>query len=192
MSDNPYVNRGIVLTPEDFNLASTGLTVMAAQADKENHPEISARCVKLIVRLQGCQFAGAGMTPEAAERYHRRIYNAMQTGNPEAISRGLTDLIAAMIRIDADPAEKIGEMLSELTRVSIAATTQAKVVEWLDELSKTLADASAEWASGEWPSAADVMQWVTDTVSAGVVNVRNGHAPWVDGADAASEEPATS
>lgn len=176
---NPYIERGLVLSPDEYNLASGALTLLADHADANSHPEVRGHCVKLIVRMKHIVHAGEGMTPEVTERYGRRIAKAVELGKPEAIERGVADLLAASLRLDADPAEKIGLMLAQLCGQSVQSLSRQITQTTLTELDRILADAGTDWERDGWPTPAEILAWLRELVSLGAQNVAEGHDPWV-------------
>ena len=177
---NPYVGRGLILTPNELELVAGGLTLLAERASQQGHRDVRNDVVKFMVRLKQIEHAGEGMTPETSERYGRRIAKAMETANPEAISRGVADLLAVSIRLDPDPADKIGVMLSELVRNSVGHTAKARCVEWFNQLILTFDEAAAAWDTEGWPTPQQTLEWVTAVVRRGAENLEAGHDPWGD------------
>lgn len=182
MPDNPYIDRGVVMSEEEHQLVSVGLTALAESASQKGDPSLHNKCVKLIVRLKQCVHAGEGLTPEVAERYGRRIARAIELGNGAAVERGVADLMAASLRLDPDPAEKVGVMLSQLARTSAAETAKANCIAWLKRLVEILGETNNEFARDGFPSGKVVLEWVIEVVGAGLDDVRAGHAPWSEAA----------
>lgn len=185
---NPYVGRGLLLQPHEYDLVSMGLTMLAEQALEKGQRDVRNQVVKFMVRLKQIQHAGEGMTPETAERFGKRIAKAMESGNPDAISRGVADLLAASLRLDADPAEKIGEMLAELVRSSVAYTARMRCTEWFNQIVLTIDEAVADWDNEGWPKSQDVASWIADVVRRGSENLHAGHEPFAE----APEDPEAS
>ena len=180
---NPYVGRGLILTHHEFELVSAGLTMFAEKASEQGQRDVRNDIVKFMVRLKQIEHAGEGMTPETSERFGRRIAKAMETANADALSRGVADLMAAMIRLDPDPAEKIGIMLSEMVRNGVGETARARCVEWFNQLILTIEGASAAWDTEGWPTPQQSLEWVTSVVRGGTENLEAGHEPWFDDED---------
>jgi hypothetical protein len=176
---NPYVERGLILSPSEYDLITGALTELAEKADRENAPQIRPACIKLIVRMKQIVHAGEGMTPEVAERYGRRIVKSMEDGDPVAISRNVGDMLAASLRLEADPADKIGEMLANLASTTAAEMGRAAVTISLQQLGQVLAESKDAWAKAGWTvTAEEVVTWATDLVSLGAQNVADGFPPW--------------
>jgi len=201
-SKNPYVGRGLILTTNEYELASQALTMLGEIAEKENEHLVKRRCHQLIHRMTQVMHAGEGMTPESAQRYGARIANAMQAaavGHPEAdteLVQAVGMLIAASVRLDADPADKIGLMLSQLVRTASHEGSRVVAVMFLRDLTGILEDAHAGWTADGWPAPVETLQWVSEVVKTGVDNIEAGLDPWSQGDDeapapaAAAEEPA--
>lgn len=161
---------------------SAGLTYLIHKIQTEQ-PQNLEQCGpigRLMTRLSHVVVGGEGMTPEIAERYTKRISNAMERGKPEALNEAVAALLAAGIRLDPDPAQWIGNLLMAQLNDSVGMVSRALLLRWLANLQAVLETAKEEWNSSKWPTASDTLAWVANTVAAGVLDVQDGHEPWTE------------
>lgn len=170
---NPYIDRGLVLNQTEYDLISHALTTLATLAEQNNEVQFQNRCVRLIVRIKQIPIAGDGLNKDIAERYGRRIAEAMESGNAALVGRGVADLLAASLRLDADPADKIGVMLSDMVRASSAETGKVLILQWFTDLQGVLAAAIEGWDESGWPTPKETLEWTVELIKAGAENVRD-------------------
>ena len=186
-SKSPYVGRGLILTAHEYELATQALTMLGEIAEKQNEHRAKQQCHQLIHRMTQVVHAGEGLTPEAAQRYGTRIAKAMESaaadlpGSDNELVQAVGMLIAASVRLDADPADKIGLMLSQLVRNASHEGSRVVAVVFLRELCGILDDAKAGWTSEGWPTPEETMQWIAAVVRTGVDNIAAGLDPWTQG-----------
>ena len=106
---------------------------------------------------------------------------ADRPGSDNELVQAVGMLIAASVRLDPDPADKIGLMLSQLVRNASHEGSRIVAVVFLRELCGILDDAKTGWAAEGWPTPEETMQWIVDVVRTGVDNIEAGADPWTQG-----------
>jgi len=184
-SKNPYVGRGLILSEIEYELCTQALTVLGELSEKQGEPRIKVRCHQLMHQMTGVVHAGEGLSPEQAQRYGQRILNAMQAaatgrvGAEEELIQAVGMLIAASVRIEADPADKIGLMLSQFVRSAAEQGSRVIAVAFMREMAAILGDAETEWKAADWPvTPAEVHEWIASVLATGIENIEAGREPW--------------
>lgn len=175
-----YKGRGLILSQQDYEFLTGCLTEKIAkiQQDQPEHLDKVGPMKRLMVRLSHIVMDAQGMLPAVAERYARRIQGAMLKQDPEAMADAVAALLAAVIRLDPDPAQHIGEMLVAQLGQATGVVSQQMFLQWMSNLQTVLSDAQKEWSTSQYPSGAETLDWVIAAISAGVEDVQSGHEPW--------------
>lgn len=186
LSTNPMAERGFKLGPKDFELITRGLTLLGEAAKQHGEPQYEKHCANLIARLAENVHAGEGMNPAQIQAHGRRIEQALrgvaagEAGADEAVVRAVGTMLASMVRLEADPAFKVGMTCSQLVQAGTIETGKAMALAALSSFQALLQSAQADWTAEGWSAAGtpEVVQWILDMLSIGIDNVREGHAPW--------------
>lgn len=187
---NVYLERGIALTPDEYQLVQQGLTIIAqaAEQDAKRKPlteamqrrAMAGAALELSVRLEQYVIAGSGITKELLERFKGAMLAAMKADDPARMGKVLVDYLAMLSRVSADPGHDIAyatvELLSSLVQERRYQRAGADV---LVRLRKELVQANEQYGSaGRWPDGPDVMAYAIELVDYGLDQCKEGTAPW--------------
>ncbi len=173
---NPIADHGLLLTPREYDVLSKVVAAFAEQS-KKTEPAISKLLIHVLGRMAQAQQAPNGLRTDQLKHYEASIHEAFQKHDDRALSIAVQNLIAATVRTDADPAQKVASYLLEL--VALLLTAQAKHgAITLQKLVTMLDDAIHAWEGDGWPDAKGVAAWIRDVVAVGIENLEAGDDPW--------------
>lgn len=111
---NQYLKTGVHLSPEEFEIVQMGLTSIASAAKEHGRPEIFDRSMALLDRLTQCVMAGKGVPEQKMEQFSERMKKAIAASNLKAMRRTIEEWIAALIRMEPDPAQSVAKYVTEI------------------------------------------------------------------------------
>lgn len=175
---NPIIERGLVLSPPEYELISKILTGCAQESDKRGHPQVRQRIMAVVGRMRHAVQAGQGLSPEQAARYQKDLHEAFRTGDQYKLGEVVENLIATTLRLEPDPAGTVAAYLMQMLGQVIGGHARVSVVV-LEQLDKQLGDADTDWnATDKWPKPKALLQWVRDLIDVGVQNLKMARDPW--------------
>lgn len=186
MKKNTIATQGLVLSENEYEVLSR-LIAASAQHVKGKQPEIYTVLQRILGRMSQSVQHGAGLRPEDAEIYRKRIHDAFAAQSETALKLAVEDLITSTLRTDADPGLKVARYLMELVGQLLEAQSRNGMAT-LERLQQLLAESVEEWTAEGWPPAADAVAWVVDTVQIGIDDLALGQQPWVDESEDADNE----
>lgn len=173
---NPIAEQGLLLNPREYDVLSKVVAAFAEQS-KTSDPAISRTLIRVLGRMGQAQQAPAGLRDDQLKHYESVIHDAFARHDERALTCGVENLIAATVRTDADPAQKVARYLLEL--VALLLTAQAKHGSaTLRRMQAMLDEAIAAWGADGWPDAKGVAAWIRDLLTVGADNLDEGEDPW--------------
>lgn len=181
MSKTPVVNeiveRGFVPSPEEYQLLSNMLAQFEQAAKQEGNRDLRLMIRAVLGRLSQVVQAPGGLRPEQIENYRARAREGLEQRDSNKLVGGIQDLIAATLRTDPDPAEKIAVYLLQLVGDLMMAHRSSDYAV-LERLSGELDASRSEWDASGWPTTQDVIQWLVEIIEIGKDNLAGGRDPW--------------
>lgn len=173
---NPISDQGLLLTPREYDVVSKVIAAFAEQS-KTSEPAISKLLIRVLGRMGQAQQAPNGLRDDQLKHYESVIHEAFASHDERALTIAVQNLIAATVRTDADPAQKVAQYLLQL--IAVLLTAQAKHgAATLRRLLTLLDDAMHAWEGDGWPDAKGVAAWIRDVVAVGADNLGDGDDPW--------------
>lgn len=173
---------GMIVSEREYDMVSRGLVALAEEAKSNGQTDAYALLKRFVVRLKQHTFAGKGIPDETLERMTKVIDASFASQDYESAKVGVAALLAAVIRMDPDPAHVIALQLApsfvQLT-VASASHHQNKIgAGILRRLAQRLqADREAFEADG-WSDPPATFDYVCKLVEFCAVELDNGIDPF--------------
>lgn len=174
---NEIVERGFVPSPEEYQLLSTMLTQFEQVAKQEGNRELRMMIRSILGRFSQVVQAPGGLRPDQIDRYRERAREGLEQRDSAKLADGVQHLIAATLRTDPDPAEKIAIYLLQLVG-DLMMAHRASDYAVLERLSGELDSARSAWDESGWPTTQDVITWMCEIIDIGKDNLAGGRDPW--------------
>jgi hypothetical protein len=176
---NEIVERGFVPSVEEYDLIAHVLVNAANAAKEQGHAEIRVRLRAILGRLSQVVQAPQGLRPDQIDRYRARAREGLEQRDSAKLAGGIQDLIAATLRTDPDPAEKIAGYLLQLVGDLLSAH-RASDFSVLERLEQEIAAARTDWDRDGWPTIGAVFQWLAEVIEIGQSDLAAGREPWAE------------
>ncbi len=173
---NPIAEQGLLLSPREYDVLSKVVAAFAEQS-KTAEPTVSRLLIRVLGRMGQAQQAPAGLRDDQLQHYQAQIHDAFAKQDERALAQSVENLVAATVRTDADPAQKVARYLLELVAQLLVAQARHGAAT-LRRLSAMLDDATQAWGGEGWPDAKGVAAWIRDVVAIGADNLEDGEDPW--------------
>lgn len=183
--NNPYGVVGTRFTSEEYELLQMGLTGIASSAKENGRMDVYNRCMDLLQRLQQYVIAGQGIPDEMAQSYGEKFEKAMMEQNSKAIIVTLRDWIAALIRLEPDPAKSVSKHITQMLLMTASQAQDQSGSLILNMVKRKLEALHAMYSEKGWPKGDEVLEYVKNWIDHGRTNVENGHDPWAGDRDVA-------
>ena len=184
---NPYVQTGVFLTEPEFNILMTAVALFTEHAIKQGNVEVVRPARGLIVRLNHVIHAGQGLSPEQTQTYGQEIAKAMAYAasgaddGDDVLTQTIGAYLAASIRTEADPAERVGQVCAQMVRHGANEIGKHIGIGFMNKLAQILGEAAMAWEKDGWTvTGKEQVQWVLDLLGFGAENIAAGQLPWPD------------
>ena len=182
---NQIVERGFVPSAQEYDFLSHLIAQCEHAAKEQGNREIRVMSRTILGRLSQVVQAPGGLRPDQIDAYRERMRKALEQRDSAKLADGVVALIAATLRTDPDPAEKVATYLVQLV-ADLMMAHRASDFAVLERLSAELDTAKSEWDASGWPTTQDVIQWISEIIEIGKDNLAAGREPWPS---EESEEP---
>ena len=173
---------GMVVSEREYDMVSRGLVALAEEAKRNGSTDAYAMLKRFVVRLKQHTFAGKGVPDETLERMTTVIEQSFARQDYDNAKVGVAAMIAAVIRMDPDPAHVIALKLAptfvQLTLAS-AAHHQNKIgAGVLRRFAQRLQLERADFESHGWSDPPATFDYVAELVEFCAVELDNGVDPF--------------
>ena len=175
----------ILFSHSQYDLLQMGLTVImqASQEQVKNgpldkkheHEERFRAAASLSSNLAENILHGEGLSPEMRNKFEARMSTAHQKSDQVGVMRALRDLMAAMARIEPDPAKTIADIAMKAIMKSNSA--QAGDV-FIPMMRKKLEGLKRDYENEGYPSAQEVLVYLDAWLEFGHKNLKAGDEAW--------------
>ena len=192
-SKNPFVERGVVLSPKDYEILRMGVMAVASEAERQAERAttteekqasigVKAHAIDVLERLQQYQFAG---DPDGFEyimkKFEERIERVLKENRTEdALARALGESIAAMLRVHPDPARAVAAKVLDLSGKLASASEMQNVGPAILRplLGRLRGERDMYKEKSWWPATVDYLDYVVALLEDWSVKVSQGKKPW--------------
>ena len=177
MTNTDTDKKPILFTPQQCELLQMGLTIiMKASQQPETEDEGRFREAASLSRdLEQNIMHGEGMSPQMRERFQQRMTVAHQKKDEIAVMRTLRDFIAALVRLEPDPARTVANVA--LNAIMRSNSAQAGDV-FIPLVRKKLAGLKKDYENEGYPSAQEVLTYLDAWLEFGHANLKSGEEAW--------------
>jgi len=176
----------ILFNKQQYDLLQLGLTAIMKGAQQHGEEDLFRQATSLSSALEQNMMQGDGMNQELRERFQKRITMAQQKGDGQSAARALRDLMAALVRVEADPARAVANTcMTAIMRTNMAGAAAI----FIPLLQKKLVGLQTEYERDGYPSSADVLTYLHQWLAYGQANLENGEEAWPDDEHFKEEEP---
>jgi hypothetical protein len=194
---NPYAETGAFLTEAEFNILVTAVAMFTEHAIKQGNTEAVRPARSLIVRLNHVIHAGEGLSAEQTQGYGAEIAKAMAYAasgaddGDDVLTKTIGAYLAACIRTEADPAERVGLVCAQMVRHGANEIGKHIGLGFMNKLAEILTEAGVAWERDGWTKATakEQLQWIMDLLGFGAENIAAGQLPWPDDPPAEADPP---
>lgn len=184
---NEIVERGFVPSPEEYEFISAAIMISAEAAAKSGQPHVRTRLRGILGRLSHVVQAPGGLKPEQIQRFRTRAEAGLRERDSAKLAGGVQDLIAATLRTDPDPADKVAFYLLQLV-AELMAEHRNMGVALLQRLDGELAGAQTAWNETGWPPTREAVGWIRAAIEVGIENLQADRDPWPSDEDDVEDE----
>ncbi len=180
--DTPKRPLGLTPSEREYDIVSRGLVALAEEAKRSGQTDAYAALKRFVVRLKQHTYAGKGVPDETLERMTKVIDASFARQDYEDAKVGVAALLAAVIRMDPDPAHVIALQLApsfvQLT-VASAAHHQNKIGSGvLRRLAQRLESDREAFETDGWSDPPTTFDYVRELVEFCAVELDNGVDPF--------------
>ena len=189
---NPFLERGLAVSPEDYALLRLGMMAVASEAERHadatSDPDerrrsidVRARSIDLLERLGQYQLAGNGPAfEEIMKKFDARCKHAYEQKSEELLAKAIRDTLATMVRLHPDPAYAVANTVFDLSGKLASASEMQNVG---PGVYRPLRDRIAEERDlyrqkNWWPETADYIDYLVSLLDDWIIKLSQGKKPW--------------
>lgn len=184
---------GLRCSPEEYEFISAILVANADEAKRRGNTDAYSALKRFCVRLKHSTFLGEEIESSTIENLGVRVEQAFAEGDYGKAEVAISSLLAAMIRMHADPASEIATQLApslvRLTNESAAAQQGRIGAAALERLSAKLLEERSGFAADGWPSPEETLFYAIKFIEYCAAELHSGGNPF--GSDSESGRSAT-
>lgn len=179
MPQNPYIERGIVPTPREWEILQEALGGQQRFFAAQEMTDDAALVVDMLRRYGQVVNAGTGLTDDVLERYQKRIFLALRKGDMPEFNKAYGDMFATAIRLSPDPAEHVGRMLVQVAhQIQAARALEMCAGPFFGRVKHEIECCRKDVADGTWDPDKDVLVFLEAWLQVGFNNAIRGLEPW--------------
>lgn len=168
MSEQDETIIGLRISQDEYAVVNEAIKAVAGQAKAHGRPEIYGALKQFAVRLRQAVFAGEGVPEETMMALSERITAAFAEGDFEAAKIGIRAMLAAVIRMDPDPAHVIAMVLAPSfmqPALNMSEAGHQIAAETMKRFGTRLATEKAAFAQTGWVSGEETFDYVAQLVN---------------------------